>query len=73
MLAEMHWFSIVALIGVLLLAFLTGRALDRARWSLPSFLRMPLLTLGQAATAKVRLIVWCKACQHRFEPDTAEL
>jgi len=31
MLAEMHWFSIVALIGVLLLAFLTGRALDRAR------------------------------------------
>jgi len=34
---------------------------------------MPLLTLGQAAGAKVRLIVWCKVCQHRFEPDTAEL
>ena len=34
---------------------------------------MPLLTLGQAAAAQVRLIVWCKACQHRFEPDTAEL
>jgi hypothetical protein len=21
----------------------------------------------------VRLIVWCKACLHRFEPETAEL
>ena len=34
---------------------------------------MPLLTLGQAVNAKVRLIVWCKACQHRFEPDTVAL
>ena len=34
---------------------------------------MPLLTLGQADTAKVQLIVWCKTCQHRFEPDTAAL
>ena len=34
---------------------------------------MPLLTLGQAVTAKVRLIVWCKTCQHRFEPNTAAL
>jgi hypothetical protein len=34
---------------------------------------MPLLTLGQAVTTKVRLIVWCKACLHRFEPDTATL
>jgi len=34
---------------------------------------MPLLTQAQAAAAHVRLIVWCKACQHRFEPDTAEL
>jgi hypothetical protein len=34
---------------------------------------MPLLTLGQAYTAKVRLIVWCKRCLHRFEPDTAAL
>ena len=34
---------------------------------------MPLLTLGQAAKAQVHLIVWCKACQHRFEPDTAKL
>ena|SRR5438270_7271106 len=32
---------------------------------------MPLVTLGQADSGKVRLIVWCKACQHRFEPDTA--
>jgi hypothetical protein len=64
----MHWFSILALIGVLLLAFLTGRALGRPRWSL-----MPLLTLGQAVAARVRLTVWCKACLHRFEPDTAEI
>ena len=34
---------------------------------------MPLLTLGQAFTTKVRLIVWCKTCLQRFEPDTAEL
>jgi len=34
---------------------------------------VPLLTLGQAAAAHIRLIMWCKACQHRFEPDMAEL
>ena|SRR5258707_15235283 len=34
---------------------------------------MPLLTLGQATATQVRLIVWCRACQHRFEPDNAEL
>jgi hypothetical protein len=34
---------------------------------------MPLLTLGQAYTAKVRLIVWYRTCLHRFEPDTATL
>jgi rubredoxin len=34
---------------------------------------MPLLTLGQAVAAKVRLIVWCRVCQHRFEPDIATL
>jgi hypothetical protein len=31
------------------------------------------LTLGQALAAKVRLLVWCKACGHRVEPDIAEL
>jgi len=31
------------------------------------------LTFGHAARAKVRLIVWCKACQHQVEPDPAEL
>jgi len=31
---------------------------------------MPLLTLGQAVAAKARLIVWCRKCLHRFEPDT---
>lgn len=27
------------------------------------------LTLGQALAARVRLIVWCKACRRRVEPD----
>ena len=30
------------------------------------------LTLGQALTAQVRLIVWCKACGQRAEPEVAE-
>jgi hypothetical protein len=30
------------------------------------------MTLGNAAAAKVRLIVWCKACGHQVEPDPAE-
>jgi hypothetical protein len=30
------------------------------------------MTLGNAAAARVRLIVWCKACQHQVEPDAAE-
>jgi hypothetical protein len=30
------------------------------------------MTLGGARAAKVRLIVWCKACGHRAEPDIAE-
>jgi hypothetical protein len=29
------------------------------------------MTLGNAAAARVRLIVWCKACGHRAEPDPA--
>jgi len=29
-------------------------------------------TLGQALAAKVRLIVWCKACGHQAEPDVAD-
>ena len=32
----------------------------------------PPMTLGNAAAARVRLIVWCKACRHRVEPDPAE-
>ena len=31
------------------------------------------MTLGNAASAHVRLIVWCKGCQHRVEPDPAEM
>jgi hypothetical protein len=30
------------------------------------------MTLGNAAAAKVRLIVWCKACGHQVEPDPGE-
>jgi hypothetical protein len=30
------------------------------------------MTLGNAAATRVRLIVWCKACGHRAEPDPAE-
>jgi hypothetical protein len=27
------------------------------------------MTLGAAAAAGVRLIVWCQGCQHQVEPD----
>ena len=30
------------------------------------------MTLGNAAAARVRLIVWCRSCQHQVEPDPAE-
>jgi hypothetical protein len=33
----------------------------------------PLATLGSSAAAQVRLIVWCKECQHQVEPDPAEM
>jgi hypothetical protein len=32
----------------------------------------PPMTLGNAAAARVRLIVWCTECRHRVEPDPAE-
>ena len=31
------------------------------------------LLLEFAANAKVRLIVWCKACGHQVEPDADEM
>ena len=31
------------------------------------------MTLGVAAAAGVRLIVWCKGCQHQVEPDPSEI
>lgn len=31
------------------------------------------MTLGGAAAAGIRIIVWCKACQHQIESDPAEL
>jgi len=33
----------------------------------------PPMTLGNASAAQVRLIVWCKACQHQVEPDPTEM
>jgi hypothetical protein len=33
----------------------------------------PRMTLGSAAAAQVRLIVWCKDCGHQVEPDPAEM
>jgi hypothetical protein len=32
----------------------------------------PPMTLGIAATAKLRLVVWYKTCGYRSEPDPAE-
>ena len=33
----------------------------------------PPMTQGAAATACVRLIVWCRACRRQVEPDPADL
>ena len=35
--------------------------------------RGPPMTLGTAAAAGVRLIVWCKECRHQVEPDPIEM
>jgi len=32
-----------------------------------------LMTLGNAAANHVRIAVWYKACQHRVDPDPAEM
>jgi hypothetical protein len=33
----------------------------------------PPMILGNAAAARVRLIVWCLDCHHQVEPDPAEM
>jgi hypothetical protein len=33
----------------------------------------PPMTLGNAAPAQVRLIVWCLECRHQVEPDPVEM
>jgi hypothetical protein len=33
----------------------------------------PMMTLGNAAAAKVRLIVGCLDCRHQVAPDPAEM
>jgi hypothetical protein len=35
--------------------------------------RGPPMTLGNAAAAIVRLIVWCRGCGRQVEPDPAEM
>jgi hypothetical protein len=35
--------------------------------------RGPPMTLGVAGAAGVRLIVWCKKCQHQVEPNPTEM
>jgi hypothetical protein len=35
--------------------------------------RGPPMTLGNAAAARVRLIVWCLDCRHQVRPDPAEM
>jgi len=32
----------------------------------------PQATLGSTAAAQARLVVWCRDCQHKLEPDPAE-
>jgi len=32
----------------------------------------PPATLGSTATAQARLVVWCRDCQHKLDPDPAE-
>jgi Zn finger protein HypA/HybF involved in hydrogenase expression len=31
------------------------------------------MTLGSAAGAGVRLVIWCRDCNHQVEPDPAEM
>jgi len=38
----------------------------------PQLRSYPGAPLAPGAAARVRLIVWCKACGHRVEPDPAE-
>jgi hypothetical protein len=33
----------------------------------------PPVTLGNAAAARIRLIVWRKECRYQVEPDPAEM
>jgi hypothetical protein len=33
----------------------------------------PPMRLGNAAAARVRLIMWCKACGRQVEPDAAQM
>jgi hypothetical protein len=40
---------------------------DDGRWAVPP------MTRGNAAAARVRLIVWCLDCRQRIEPDPAEM
>jgi hypothetical protein len=42
-------------------------------WANDEPYRAQAMTLGNAVTARVRLIVWCRECNHQVEPDPAEI
>jgi ATP dependent DNA ligase domain len=46
---------------------------QRIRWAVgDTSYTGPPMTLGNAASAGVRLIVWCGGCGHRVEPDSTQ-
>jgi hypothetical protein len=47
------------------------KQLGRKRRGLGEVQARPPMTLG--AAARVRLIIWCRACQHQVEPEPAEM
>src|SRR5436305_9121262 len=49
----------------------SGRGIDLKMATRRSKGESEPLTLGQALAAHVRLIVWCKSCNHRADPDIA--
>jgi hypothetical protein len=58
----------------------TNQFLRAFRAVRPTQAKLPLrsqigasMTLGNAAVARLRLIVWCKECRHQVEPDVADL
>jgi len=49
----------------------SGQGKATARTRIMNSYSGPPATLGSTAAAGARLIVWCRACNHRIEPDPA--